>query len=433
MDLNGDERRRIEVNRGRNGSLRTVLESFGESRARAALGEMDHREQRAWEMTAIPSRAREDRRRETPASSVRALSRRVPGRICAAPSPSSRRCRYPVACQGGSLGRRARSCPKVSSPAAVGGLSAGHRWGDSRTCPVAALSSASPCPHGRSTSPRTSVGPPHRSPTDWCPRSAGWLQTKPRMTGSLSPGAHEARGGSFVRKLRCADHTPVPPPRIACAIAECSEASHSLPCRLVLSTGLAPFLFELFHPPLGAGQTPYIMHRVLVAPSHDPLPATPRILPNDKGNLWPLRTPLLNDRRQLLHAASSRLPTRLARGRTQLVLAPKDRQRQVAVVLGIPVQALSLLIPMQRGVGRLQIQPDHLRLPVIVFQEQIHPSRVHLPGSPLNALVAVGSRSFGTPSSKRGRGPEPASLWSPSPRFFPCPFRHSPRAPVNSG
>jgi hypothetical protein len=75
------------------------------------------------------------------------------------------------------------------------------------------------------------------------------------------------------------------------------------------------------------------------------------------------------------------------------MLATKDVQRQIAVTAVVTVKEPAFLVPVQRIVRRIQIQPDFFRRLLVRFQKQIHQQPIKRIRIRRNPLVAIlGSR-----------------------------------------
>jgi hypothetical protein len=67
-------------------------------------------------------------------------------------------------------------------------------------------------------------------------------------------------------------------------------------------------------------------------------------------------------------------------------------QRKIAIVPVVSVEEAAFLLPMQRGIGRIQVQHDLFRRTPVSFQENLHEQFIHRGGRITDLVVALGER-----------------------------------------
>jgi hypothetical protein len=107
------------------------------------------------------------------------------------------------------------------------------------------------------------------------------------------------------------------------------------------------------------------------APGHQLIPAKARIAAYHNLCLWPPQANALDDPRQFLHRARCTILVRATKTGTQQVLTAKDIQRQVAVAPIAAVVKTTVLMPVERIIGRIHVQYDLFRCAVMSLQKKI--------------------------------------------------------------
>jgi hypothetical protein len=125
-----------------------------------------------------------------------------------------------------------------------------------------------------------------------------------------------------------------------------------------------------------AGEPEQVIHAVLLAPRHQRLARKARIRPQHDAHERPAGTDLPDNPRDLLDAACSRVDVGGAQLGGQQMPAAEHVERQIAVAVVIAVEEASLLMPVQRVVGGVEIEDDLLRRSLVRLQEQCHGQRL---------------------------------------------------------
>ena len=113
------------------------------------------------------------------------------------------------------------------------------------------------------------------------------------------------------------------------------------------------------------------VHAVRLAPSHQFLPRKPAVSTDENAHLRPAAANLRDDPCHLLRRPRRRVHARRPQLGRQQVPAAEHVERQVAVAVVITVEEASLLLPVHRIVGRIQIEDDLARRTLVRVQEQI--------------------------------------------------------------
>src|SRR4051794_15756069 len=100
---------------------------------------------------------------------------------------------------------------------------------------------------------------------------------------------------------------------------------------------------------------------VLLAPEHQGLAGKARVGPQHDLHPWPARPDLTDDALDLLHRPGAGVDVGAAQLGGQEMPAAEDVERQVAVAIVVAVKEAALLMPMDRVVGRVQVQDDFAR------------------------------------------------------------------------
>jgi hypothetical protein len=109
---------------------------------------------------------------------------------------------------------------------------------------------------------------------------------------------------------------------------------------------------------LVARQTQQIADTVRFTPTHDRVPAEPRVTADHNPCLRPPRTDLGHDALKLLNAAGRTVLVRWPQPRAQQVLTAEDVQRQIAIAPVVAMEEATFLLTVQRVVRGVKIQPD---------------------------------------------------------------------------
>jgi hypothetical protein len=107
-----------------------------------------------------------------------------------------------------------------------------------------------------------------------------------------------------------------------------------------------------------AGQPEHVFHRVFLAPVHQLIATKPRVSTQDDPGLGPASTDLRDQASNFVFRPGRALDIGTPQLRAQQMLAAEDIQRQVAIAVVVAVEEASLLVAVQRIVGRIQIQHD---------------------------------------------------------------------------
>src|SRR3954447_20545410 len=100
---------------------------------------------------------------------------------------------------------------------------------------------------------------------------------------------------------------------------------------------------------------------VLLAPEHQCLAGKARVGPQHDLHPWPARPDLTDDALDLLHRPGAGVDVGAAQLGGQEMPATEDVKGQVAAAIIVAVEKAALLMPMDRVVGRVQVQDDVAR------------------------------------------------------------------------
>ena len=113
------------------------------------------------------------------------------------------------------------------------------------------------------------------------------------------------------------------------------------------------------------------VHAVLLAPRHQRLARKATVGSQQDARKRPAGADLPDDPRNLLDATRTGVDVGGAQLGRQQVAAAEHVQRQIAVAVVIAVEEASLLVPVQRVVGGVQIEDDLLRRACVRIEKEI--------------------------------------------------------------
>src|SRR4051794_2751497 len=116
---------------------------------------------------------------------------------------------------------------------------------------------------------------------------------------------------------------------------------------------------------------------MLLAPSHQLLPRKSRVGAQDDLNLRPAAADLRHDALDLGHRAGGGVTIRTAQKGTQQVWTAENVEWEIAVSPVVAMKEATLLLAMQRIVGRIQIQNDLGGYRLMSRQERLDQEAVH--------------------------------------------------------
>jgi len=115
----------------------------------------------------------------------------------------------------------------------------------------------------------------------------------------------------------------------------------------------------------------------LLTPGHQLLARKPRVAAQDDLHLRPTAADLIDQARDLVDGAGRSIDVGAPQPSAQQVRAAEDIERQVAVAAVVAVEEAALLLPMERIVGRVQVQDDLLRGLLMSRQKNLDQKAVH--------------------------------------------------------
>jgi hypothetical protein len=117
---------------------------------------------------------------------------------------------------------------------------------------------------------------------------------------------------------------------------------------------------------------------MLFAPVHQFFVAEAGIGAHDDLDARPALSDLLDDTLDFGNRAHRTVLIRRTQTRAQQMISREDVQRQVAVTVVVAVKEAPLLMPVQRDVGRVQIEHDSAWPRGVRFQKQINQQMIDL-------------------------------------------------------
>ena len=144
-----------------------------------------------------------------------------------------------------------------------------------------------------------------------------------------------------------------------------------------------------------AGQAYTEVHSVLLAPQHDAFAGKARVGAQENRDVGKALADLGDDPVKLFDAACRAVDIRPAQSGTQQMLAAEDVERQVAVAVVVAVKEASFLLPVQRIVGRVEVQDDALGYLVVAVEKQLDEEAVERLRVDRDAVVAIAGCLFG--------------------------------------
>ena len=154
------------------------------------------------------------------------------------------------------------------------------------------------------------------------------------------------------------------------------EHSRRLAAGLLQPRRLRKLRRNRFPQPLIARQAQHVAHALLLAPRHQLLAAETRIGPHHNRHPGPPPPDLPDNPLHLFRRSRRRVLIRCPQPRTQQMLAGKNIQRQVALLVVIAVEKPALLPAVQGQIRHVQIQHDAVRRFLVSFQKHLHQQRV---------------------------------------------------------
>jgi hypothetical protein len=128
---------------------------------------------------------------------------------------------------------------------------------------------------------------------------------------------------------------------------------------------------------LVARQAEHKVHSIVFTPAQQFVAAKAGIAAQDNLHYWPRRSNLRHDTLYLLPAAERGVVVGFSQPRTQYLLAAKNIQREIAIVVIVAVEESPLLLAMQRQIGGIHVQHDLIRSAGVRFQEYLYQQFVH--------------------------------------------------------
>src|SRR5690625_4523509 len=197
------------------------------------------------------------------------------------------------------------------------------------------------------------------------------IEPASRNLAGLQRGDDEARVGLVAQPLRLGDHAPPARP----AVQRRPEEVLVAPDRPAAPPGLLLGPLDLAGDLPGqagvAGQAKEELDLIGLAPGHQLLAGEAGIAAQQNAGARPARADLVGEARNLLDCTGRRILVGTAELGSQQVAATVDVERQIAVAVVIAVEKAPLLLPVQRDVGRIQVQDDLRRGLAPGFQEEL--------------------------------------------------------------
>ena len=162
------------------------------------------------------------------------------------------------------------------------------------------------------------------------------------------------------------------------AVAELREDAGRLAGRLVLLPRLAHLPLQQSAQALVACQSENVIHAMLFAPVHQFFAAEAGIGAHHDLDPRPALANLADDALDFFDGPCRPVLIRRTQSRAQQMISGKDVQRQIAVAVVVAVKEAPLLMPVQRDVGRVQIEHDPPWPCGVRFQKQIDQHTINL-------------------------------------------------------
>jgi len=194
--------------------------------------------------------------------------------------------------------------------------------------------------------------------------------------GWLERGDDEARIGLALCPFRLADHAATARPAVERRIAEVLVTAGGLAGRGRLRLGLKEFGGDLRDKPRVARQAEHEVDPVLFAPGHQRLAGEPGVGAQQDARSRPARPYLRDDPRDVLDRPGAAIDVRRPELGRQQMPAAEHIERQVAVAIVIAVEEPTLLMTMQRVIGRVEVENDLFGRPSVRLEEEVNEQRL---------------------------------------------------------